>query len=72
MQLMMYYKAHITYGSKFKKKQRERTLFVQTADTVAPANVVLGIIRKISFAKWHSVQQISHEEYIRGVSRSRG
>lgn len=69
---MMYYRAHITYGSKFKKKQRERVLFVQSADPVAPANRVLEVIRKIPFGRMISVRQIDRDEYIKGVSRSRG
>lgn len=69
---MMYYRAHVIYGSKFKKKQRERVLFVQTADTVAPANKVLDVIRKIPFGRMISVIKIDRDEYIKGVSRSRG
>lgn len=63
-----YYRAHIIYGSKFKKKQRERILFVQVPDVEAPISNVLTIIRKIPFGKMISVRQIEREEYIKGVA----
>jgi len=66
--MMKYYRAHITCGSKLKKKQSERIIFVQSKDKVAPASHVLDIIRKIPFGRMISVRELSREEYIDGVS----
>jgi len=69
---MRYYRAYIKYNSNKKKKQLERVLFVQTADTKAPINALLDVIRKIPFGRLIHARQITREEYIAGVSKSNG
>jgi hypothetical protein len=69
---MKYYRAHLICGSKFKKKQSERIIFVQSKDKLAPISYVLDIIRKIPFGRMISVREVDREEYIRGVSRVSG
>jgi len=69
---MRYYRAFIKYNSNKKKKQLERAIFVQTADTKAPINTVLDVIRKIPYGRLLHTREISREEYIAGVSRSHG
>jgi len=64
---MKYYKAFIVCGGTTKRKQYNRTIFVQTK-SADPISYVLGIIRKISFGRFISIDKINKEDYIAGVS----
>ena len=66
-----YYKAHLTTGGKTKKKQFNRTIFVQVKEKNSVGSL-LDIVKKISFARLISAKRIKREEYIKGVSASRG
>lgn len=67
---MRYYRAHIVCGSKFKKKQYERTIFVRTSDDEAMSGV-LTVIRKIPFGRLISARLIDRTDYLTGVSGHR-
>jgi hypothetical protein len=68
---MKYYRAYIVCGGKKKHQQYNRTIFVQTAEKVAPLNEVFRIVHKISFGRWITIQNIDREQYLAGVSKSR-
>jgi hypothetical protein len=69
---MKYYRARIKfgqYGSKFKKKQYEKTIWVRASDEEAMCQV-LTVIKKIPFGRLISAKAIDRDDYLRGVSRS--
>jgi len=70
--LMKFYRARIKYGlygSKFKKKQYEKTIFVRATDEEGILQV-LNVVKKISFGRLIYATTIDREAYLRGVSRS--
>lgn len=69
--IIHYYKAHLLTGGKTKKKQFNRTIFVQVKEKNS-VGALLDIVKKISFARLQSAKRITREEYIAGVSASRG
>jgi hypothetical protein len=67
---MKYYRARIVCGSKFKKKQYEKTIWVRASDEDGICQV-LTVIKKIPFGRLIYTKAIEREDYIKGVSRSR-
>ena len=68
---MKFYRARVIYGSKFKKKQHEKTIFVKASDEEAICQV-LTVIKKIPFGRLIYAKAIDREAYLKGVSRSHG
>lgn len=66
-----YYRAFLEVTNKHTGRWNNRTIFIQTPNEKNPIDKVLTIIKKIRGAKYRSVTQISREEYLAAVSRSR-
>jgi len=59
---MKYFKGVLIVGST-KKKQRERVIYTRGHNILS----ALDISHKIRTARWESITEINHDEYIRGV-----
>ncbi len=62
---MHYYKGVLIVGKKL-KKQRERIIYTRGEDITTALNVV----RKIRYAKWNTIDEITHDEYIKGILKT--
>jgi len=60
---LQYYRVFLTTGKR-KKEQRDITMFVKTFNGL---DGVFVVIRKKSFAKYHTIQHIDRETYQAGV-----
>jgi len=65
-----YYRAFLEITNRRTKQWRPRTIFVQSPLDADPIDNVLTIVKKIKGAKYRKIDQISRDEYIKGVSRS--
>jgi len=69
---MKYYRAYCWCGDWSKNRQYNRTIYVQTSNQKTPASDVLDVIRKLPWGRLITAQQIDREQYLKGVSKSRG